>query len=79
MTIAEAAREVLRRAKQPMTVDEIYDEIIASKLAEFKAAHPKSVLRNQIRRHCEGVPHASSTRVKYFVAAGDNQYALRDS
>lgn len=79
MTIAEAAREVLRRAERPMTVDEIYDAIIAAGLAEFKAAHPKSVLRNQIRRHCEGVPHAASTRMKYFVAAGGNQYALRNS
>ena len=79
MTIAEAAREVLRRAERPMTVDEIYNEIIAVGLAEFKAAHPRSVLRNQIRRHCEGVPHASSTRAKYFVTADDNKYALRDA
>ena len=79
MTIAEAAREVLRRAERPMTVDEIYDEIIAIGLAEFKTAHPRSVLRNQIRRHCEGVPHASSTFSTYFITADGNKYALCDA
>ena len=78
MTIAEAAREVLRRAERSMTVDEIYDQIVATGLAEFKAAHPRSVLRNQIRRHCDGVPHASPTRTKLFVQAADGRYSLID-
>lgn len=77
MTIAEAAREVLKRANRPMTVAEIYQEIVKEGLAEFKAAHPQGVLRNQIRRHCEGVPHASDTRDKYFVLGDNNSYCLK--
>ena len=76
MTIAEAAREVLSKANRPMTVDEIYQEIVKEGLAEFKAAHPQGVLRNQIRRRCEGVPQSSSVRDKLFAVDESGKYRL---
>ena len=76
MTIAEAAREALRRHHRPMTVDEIYEVIISEGLTTFRSAHPKGVLRTQIRRHCRDVAHASPAKTKYFVVAGANRYTL---
>lgn len=76
MTIAEAAREALRRSGKPMTVDEIYQIIVVDQLAEFIATQPRGVLRNQIRRHCEGIYHCSPSKDKYFNQVDDGRYGL---
>lgn len=78
MTITEAAREVLHREKRAMTIEEIYDAIVAGKLATFKSAQPRGVLRNLVRRHTEGIAHAAPAKVKYFVKVDETRFALKE-
>ena len=76
MTIAEAAAEALRQHGSPMNVDEIHDAIRDRGLYTFKATEARSVLRTQLRRHCEGLaPGASSSR-KLFKCESDGRYSL---
>ena len=49
MTIAEAAQTVLKEQGRPMSVNEIYDEIMRRNLYNFGAKNPKSVLSQAIR------------------------------
>jgi hypothetical protein len=74
--IHQIAAEILAAEKRPMTAEEIY-EIIASKgLYEFKAQSPKSVLKNQLRRHSSNVkgPHQAATAI--FKMSADGLFSL---
>ena len=51
MTILEACTEVLRKAKRPLTAEEICSEIRRLGLYEFKAKDPLSIVRGTLRRH----------------------------
>lgn len=54
-TIAQAAIEILKEAKQPMTATEITQAILDKKLYEFSAKAPRSIVRGAIERRCEGL------------------------
>jgi len=54
MTILDAAVEVLRASGKPMSVREIYDEIVRAGLYQFGAKHPRSVLSGTLRNHVKG-------------------------
>lgn len=51
MTIIEAALEVLRSEKRPMTAEEVYDSIRKRSLYSFGARDPLSIVRAELRRH----------------------------
>lgn len=75
MTIKAAAIKVLRDAGQPLTVDQVYNQIRSEDLFEFKAQHPKSVLSRQLRKHCEGVDMKLGSDEKCFRLEGE-KFAL---
>ena len=64
MTIKEAVLKVLSYTKKPMTIKEIYDEIIKQGLYTFGAKNPINVLRNVIERACDNTGYSE----KYSVA-----------
>jgi len=45
-----------------ITVIEAHSEIVTKKLYEFHADDPVSIVRAQIRRHCEGLDFTTSLR-----------------
>jgi hypothetical protein len=75
-SIHQIAAEILAAEKKPMTVEEIYEIITVRGLYEFKAQSPKSVLRNQLRRHSANVtgPHQAATAS--FRLSPDGQFSL---
>jgi restriction system protein len=75
-TIVQAISEVMRAEDKPMSVSEVYDAIISSKLYSFKADQPVHVVRSQIRRHCLGVDFPSSSKTKYFGVQNGKYYLL---
>jgi len=77
-TIAQAILEVMLAEGKPMTVSEIYDAIIGSRLYSFKADEPVQVVRSQIRRHCLGVDFPTSSKTKYFGIQNGKYYSLKD-
>ena len=79
LTIVQAIAQVMRKAKKPLTVTEIYNRIIENELYEFKAEEPVQVVRSQIRRHCEGLDFKSALPDKYFVLVDENKYWLKDT
>jgi dnd system-associated protein 4 len=53
MTIAEAAAEVLRDERRPLTLEAILELIKSRNLYEFNSPDELTILREQVRRHCE--------------------------
>jgi hypothetical protein len=75
-TIAQAAIEVLKSAKAPMTAAEITEVIVEKGLYEFNAKDPKSIVRSAIERHCEGVDRQNAASEKWFCKQTDGTYSL---
>lgn len=65
-TIAEAALSIVMDHPEGLTCKQIYDEIIAKNLYEFKAENPESVLKIEIRRRCQNVEISKSYETKWF-------------
>ena len=65
-TIAEAAVSVVINHPEGLTCKQIYEEIIAQNLYNFKAENPESVLRIEIRRRCQNVEISKSYETKLF-------------
>jgi restriction system protein len=57
-----------------MSSDEAYKAIIAGGLYEFHADDPAGIVRNQIRRHCEGLDFPTASPTKHFRLLGDSRY-----
>lgn len=76
MTITEAIRLILAKASKPLTSDEIYQGIVEASLFEFKSKSAASIVRTQLRRHCEGVQAQSASTKKYFRNVRGNLYEL---
>jgi len=79
MTITEAIRQVLKKKRTALTVAEIYASILDQNLFEFKSQSAASIVRSQIRRHCEGVPSAHGSAKKLFRLKGADRYELIDA
>lgn len=74
--IHQIAAEVLAAEKKAMTADEIYESIVAKGLYEFKAQSPRSVLRNQLRRHSANVTGAHQASTAIFSISADGRFSL---
>jgi len=77
-TIAEAAIEVLKESKQPMTAAEITQAILDKGLYTFNTKDPRAMVRGAIERRAEGVERKNSTEVKLFRKLSNNTYQLKD-
>jgi restriction system protein len=76
MTVVEAIKKVMQTSGKPMTANEVQAEIAKQNLFEFRAADPVSIVRAQLRRHCEGLGLAKASSRKYFRSAGEGRYEL---
>jgi hypothetical protein len=76
MTIPQAISNILRASKEPKSAREVYEAIVAADLYSFKALDPLSVVKAQLRRHCEGLNFPSARAVKYFALTTDGRYRL---
>jgi restriction system protein len=78
MTITEAIRKVLAQRAKPLTAAEIYSAIVAGNLFEFKSKSAASIVRSQLRRHCEGLNSSNAATKKLFRLVGGDRYELLD-
>lgn len=81
-TIAEAIEDVLKQ-KQPLTISQIYQEIVAQGLYIFGAIHPESVVAITIKRQCQNYNYSRSDQhPNTFKLVGDQNgkqlFALLD-
>lgn len=76
MTIVDCIKLVLNEARLPLTVAEIYGEIVKKNLYSFNSKAPESIVRQQLRRHCEGLSFPSAMPNKYFVLTSPTKYSL---
>ena len=74
MTITEAIKQVMLDHCGPMSVAEVYQAIIVANLYQFHSDNPVQIVRNQIRRHCEGLDFPSSAPAKLFKIEDKNTY-----
>ncbi|MBD1850969.1 winged helix-turn-helix domain-containing protein [Cyanobacteria bacterium FACHB-502] len=77
-TIAQAAIEVLKEAKQPMTVAEITQAILDKGLYTFNTKDERGMVRRAIERRCEGIQRKGSVSPKYFIKFFENQFSISD-
>ena len=73
-TIIDAALTVLKKANKPMSADEIYNEICASSLFEFKAQDPKAILKAQLRKNCLGFTGKSAAEKPRLKQLADKKF-----
>jgi hypothetical protein len=76
-TIAQVAIEVLKEAEEPMTAVEITQVILDKELYSFNTKEPKSIVRNALERHCEGVNRRNSATEKLFKKHSDGKYTIK--
>lgn len=74
--IHEIAEEILAEYKKPMTADEIYDVIASRSLYDFKAKSPRSVLKNQLRRHAANVQGPNQAKTGVFELSSIGTFTL---
>lgn len=67
MTILDAACEALKRSGRPMSVKEIYEEIVGANLYRFGAKSPRSVLSGTLRNHVKKSPNPRVVEVSSGV------------
>lgn len=75
-TIIGAIARVLNESSMPLPVNDIYDRIVADDYYSFKAQDPLSVVRVELRRHCQGVDFPTASKKKYFQILNDGTYCL---
>ena len=61
ITIGDAIRYVLSNAFEPLTIQEIYDQIEYDTAYHFTAKDPLHYLRTQIEMHCQGSGYVEQT------------------
>lgn len=66
-TIKEAIFEVLNKESKPLTIKEIYLQIVENQLYDFKAENPEHIVRTLLRRHSENISFPSASKSKYFT------------
>ena len=75
-TIHAVISDVLRNARRPLTLVEIYDAIVDGQLYEFQSKDPFGIVRNQLKRHCIENQHSCAAKAKYFSQTADNRFTL---
>ncbi len=76
MTVLEAILKILEKESEPLSSKEFTRRIIVENLYSFNTPTPTSIVRNTLRRHCEGLEFASSRPVKYFYFTGTRSSTL---
>jgi ribose 1,5-bisphosphokinase PhnN len=76
-TIAEAAIEVLKEAKEPMTAAEITQAILDKGLYQFNTKDQVGMVRRAITRRCEGYERKDSIPDKVFEKSSSSKYTLK--
>jgi restriction system protein len=77
--IHQAVAKVLRASGQPMTAEDIYNQIVERGFYRFLARDPLHVVESQLRRHCDNLSFPSARRKKYFTRLDGGRYALLDT
>jgi restriction system protein len=78
MTIREAILKVFEHEGKPLTPESIYDKILEEDLYQFNTDSPIHVVKTRLRRECEGLEFATSSKHKYFQLLSDGTYWLLD-
>jgi len=75
-TIAEAAIEVLKDAKEPMTVAEITQAILDRELYSFNTKDQVGMVRRAIARRCDGITRRDTVDPKLFRKLSSGKFQL---
>jgi len=76
-TIAQAAIEVLKESKQPMTSAEVTQAILDKGLYSFNTKDPRAMVRGAIERRCEGGNPKTTVAPIYFKKGVEGKYILK--
>ena len=78
MTIREAILIVFEQEKQPLTPESIYDKIVEEDLYQFNTESPVHVVKTRLRRECEELDFATSSKQKFFQLLSNGKYWVLD-
>lgn len=73
MTIFEAITVILNKEGQGLPCKEITNRILSENLYTFNTPDPSAVVRQCLRRHCQGLDFASAHPVKRFCITSGNR------
>lgn len=76
MTVVEAAQQVLRERKTPMTAREVLVAIEEANLYAFRTSDRLSVVRAQLRRHSDAFAGKAAAAKRHFRLLPNDRFAL---
>ena len=77
MTVRDAIQSVLSQYETGLTCQEITTQILKNNLYHFNTSDPKAIVRQELRRHCEGLDFPSAHPSKVFrIVSGERQEAI---
>ena len=76
-TIAEIAMDILKAAKEPLTIADITQAILDKALYTFNTQDPKGIVRGAIERRCEGLNRKDTVAPTYFEKLSDGKFYLK--
>jgi len=78
MTLKEAAIQVLSEAREPLTAEEVHDQILGLGLFQFRTASgTQGVVTAMLKRHAAGAHSCTPAKEKTFELCSGERYKLR--
>lgn len=78
MKIKDAIFNVLLKENKPLSIREIYLQIVENQLYNFKSDNPEHIVRTLLRRQSENLNFPSSRKIKYFTFLDDGTFWFKD-
>ncbi len=77
-TLAMVILDVLKTRTEPMTANDVYQQIACRHLFEFQSRDPVGIVRNALSRHCLQNQHSCASQDKYFRQLATGYVALNE-
>lgn len=78
MKIKDAIFNVLLKENKPLSIKEIYLQIVENQLYDFKSDNPEHIVRTLLRRQSENLNFPSSRKVKHFIFLDNGTFWFKD-
>lgn len=78
MKIKDAIFKVLEKENKPLTVKEIYLQIVENQFYKFNSDNPEHIVRTLLRRQSDNINFPSSRKIKYFIFLEDGTFWFKD-
>lgn len=77
-TLKDTIFKILKSTNKPLSIKEIYLQIVENQLYNFKSENPEHIVRTLLRRHSDNIKFPSAKKTKYFTFLSDGTFWFKD-